>query len=543
MFLLNDQVRAIIRAQFKGLYNHLSGGGSNAGRIVYWVSSLIWYGLITFLAWLAATGIPEIKTRDALSAVVGSGLLLAMLFWQFIPVLLATTGISLDLRRLMVYPIAPSRLFGIEVALRLTTGVEVVIVLIGASVGLARSPVAPWWGWLSFVPFMVFNLLLSAGVRDLLTRLLARRGMRELVVFGIVLLSASPQLLVTMVPADKWKATYAQYAAKIPSFPWPWQVTADLAAGETTWLRVLELIVWVGLAGWFGYTQFQRGLRWDADETRSKERDSTPALAVGAIEWLYRLPTRLFRDPLGVLVEKEIRCLARSPRFRLVFFMGFSFGLIIWLPMLVGRNRPGGVFSDNILVWVSLYAALLLGEVLFWNSFGFDRTAVQAYYVMPVKMSTVLLAKNLTAVFFLLLEVGIITLVVLVLRLKFPLYKIPEAFAVSLLICLFLLAIGNLASTYYPRPVDPAQSWRRSGSGKVQGMLLLLYPVLGLPVALSYLARYAFDSQWAFYAVLASGFVVAMMTYWVSLSSSVQAAEQRREEILTALSQSGGPMA
>ena len=147
---------------------------------------------------------------------------------------------------------------------------------------------------------------------------------------------------------------------------------------------------------------------------------------------------------------------------------------------------------------------------------------------MPVKMSTVLLAKNVTAVFFLLLEVAIITMVVLALRLKFPLYKIPEAFAVTLLICLFLLAIGNLASTYYPRPVDPAQSWRRSGSGKVQGMLLLLYPVLGVPIALAYLARYAFDSQWAFYAVLSSGFVVAVMTYWVSLTSSVHAAEQRR---------------
>jgi len=543
MFLLNDQVRAIIRAQFKGVYNHLSGGGSKAGRIVYWVSSLAWYGIVSFLAWVAATGLPEVKTRDMLSTIVSSGLLLAMLFWQFIPVVLASTGISLDLRRLTVYPIAPSRLFGIEVALRLSTGVEVMIVLAGASVGLARSPVAPWWGWLFFAPFMVFNLLLSAGVRDLLTRLMARRGVRELVVFGIVLLSASPKLLMDLVPVEKWKIAYSQYISKIPAFPWPWQVTAQLAVGEGSWRQLLALVGWVALAAWFGYTQFQRGLRWDADETRSKQRDKTPMKAVGALEWLYRLPTRMFRDPLGVLMEKEVRSLARSSRFRLVFFMGFSFGLIIWLPLIVGRNRPSGMFSDNILVWVSLYAALLLGEVLFWNCFGFDRMAVQAYYVMPVKMSTVLVAKNVTAVFFLLLEVSIITVVVLALRVKFPLHKIPEAFAVSLLVCVFLLAVGNLASTYYPRPMDPAQSWRKSGSGKVQGMLLLLYPVLGIPIALAYLARYAFESEWAFYAVLLSGYVVGVLTYWVSLTSSVHAAEQRREEMLTALSQSGGPMA
>ncbi len=36
--------------------------------------------------------------------------------------------------------------------------------------------------------------------------------------------------------------------------------------------------------------------------------------------------------------------LARSPRFRLVFLMGFSFGLLIWLPLAFGNKNPGSVF-------------------------------------------------------------------------------------------------------------------------------------------------------------------------------------------------------
>lgn len=542
MFLFNDQVRAILLAQFQGIYNRFSGGTSG-GRAFYWLSSALWYGGVCFLAWLAATSLPEIRSRDTLSTVLSSGLLFATLFWQFVPVMLATTGVSLDLRRLMVYPIAPSRLFAIEVTLRVSTGVEVLIVMAGAAAGLMRSPITPLWGPLFFLPFIAFNLLLSAGVRDLLTRLLARRGVRELVIFGIVLLSALPQLLAVAVPPEQWKAFFSRFSGDVPMLPLPWQCAAVLSVGDIGAVPLLTLAAWTVLAAWFGYSQFLRGLRWDAGESRSKERATHSRGWLSTLESLYALPRRFLPDPLGALVEKELRVLSRAPRFRLVFFMGFSFGLIIWLPLAMGRGRTPGVFSENILVWVSLYAALLLGEVLFWNSFGFDRAAAQAYYVMPVPIATVLLAKNITAVFLLILEVACVTAVTLLLRVSFPLYKIPEAFAVTLLMCLFLLGIGNLTSTHYPRPVDPAQSWRHGNSGKVQGLLLLLYPVLALPVAISYLARYAFNSEWAFYGALASAFLVALIFYRVSLDSSVAAADKRREEILAALSRGEGPIA
>lgn len=542
MNFFNDQVRAILWAQIRGIYNKTSGARPNSGRIIFWLSSLLWYGGVTVFAFFAATGIPGIKSTNTLATVLGSGLFFATLYWQFVPVILATTGVSLDLRRLIVYPVAPINLFFIEVLLRVTTGIEVLILLAGGAVGLARSPIVPWWGVFALLPFCAFNLLLSAGVRDLLTRLFGRRGVREIVVFGFVLLSALPQLIVTLFPPDRWKGFYQQYGHRIPDFPWPWRVTARLASGDFGLVLILSILAWVALAAWFGYTQFQCGLRWDAAAVLSRERATASPHAQSFAESFFQWPSRLLPDPLGALVEKEIRSLVRAPRFRLVFFMGFSFGLVIWLPMILRRNGTNGVFGENILVWVSLYAALLLGEVLFWNSFGFDRTAVQAYYVMPVRFRTVLLAKNITAVFFLLLEVTIVTAIVLLLRLQFPLSKVPEAYAVTMLLCLFLLAIGNLASLHYPRPVDASQSWRRSSSGKIQGLLLIFYPILAIPVALSYLARYAFDSNWAFYAVLSSAFLVAGMTYWVSLDASVQAADNRKEAILTALSSGDGPI-
>jgi ABC-2 type transport system permease protein len=71
---------------------------------------------------------------------------------------------------------------------------------------------------------------------------------------------------------------------------------------------------------------------------------------------------------------------------------------------------------------------------------------------------------------------------------------------------------------------------------------VLVYPAVSIPIALAYAARFAFGTQMAFYLVLLAGFVVAGLTYYVALESSVDAAERRREQILAALSRSDGPM-
>jgi len=132
--------------------------------------------------------------------------------------------------------------------------------------------------------------------------------------------------------------------------------------------------------------------------------------------------------------------------------------------------------------------------------------------------------------------------VVSALRIGFPLYKVGEAVAVCLLMCVHLLAMGNLSSVNYPRSMDGTQIWRRSGGTKVAVLMVFGYPVLGVPVALSYLARWAFESQAAFYLVLGAAFVVAGLGYWVSMESAVETAERQKEEMLAALSRGEGPI-
>ena len=88
----------------------------------------------------------------------------------------------------------------------------------------------------------------------------------------------------------------------------------------------------------------------------------------------------------------------RVPRFRTLFLMGAFFSLIIWLPYL---SKPGGgantgFLPQNFLTIVVLYSMLLLTEPLFANVFAYTGRAAQAYFVMPVRFSTVLIAKNAT---------------------------------------------------------------------------------------------------------------------------------------------------
>jgi ABC-2 type transport system permease protein len=240
------------------------------------------------------------------------------------------------------------------------------------------------------------------------------------------------------------------------------------------------------------------------------------------------------------VIEKEIRFLARAPRFRLVFTMGFTFGLVIWLPISFGRGNPEGFLATNYLTMVSLYAVLLLGDVCFWNVFGFDRSAAQAYWAMPVKFGTVMVGKNIAALFFVLLDITLIVVVCALLQRPMTVVRVAEAYAVSVVVSLYLIALGNVTSTSMPRPLNPSKAMRSGSAGRLQAMLLLLYPVAALPALLAFGARYAFDSEAAFFLVLLISALVGGAVYWVGLDSAVETAAQKKEQILTALSQGEG---
>ena len=375
---MTGQTSAIVRVQLQSLRNY--GRRAGMGTVLTILASVIWYGL-----WLAGTIVftkfiagahPE-QANSALTA----GLFIIFLYWQITPLLMAATGFALDMRKLLVYPIAPARLFGIDLVLRAITSLESIFLLAGASIGVLMNRRLNKSGALAIVMFLALNLFVAAGVREIITRLFARRRTRELLVLVIVLLAATPQLIVLTNAGDKVTGV----ARRLNVQALPWSAAASAATGTNSAAQILVVGIWTAGAFAFGKRQFEKSLRFDADAAAA----SGPAKASGAarlMDRIQRWPSHLFRDPLAALLEKEIRTLARSPRFRLVFLMGFTFGLLIWFPIYLGRGG-GGFMGRHFLSVVSAYALLLLGDVCFWNCFGFDRAAAQAYLVVPGPIS------------------------------------------------------------------------------------------------------------------------------------------------------------
>jgi ABC-2 type transport system permease protein len=72
--------------------------------------------------------------------------------------------------------------------------------------------------------------------------------------------------------------------------------------------------------------------------------------------------------------------------------------------------------------------------------------------------------------------------------------------------------------------------------------MMLAFPITLVPVALAYLARYAFDTEWAFFGVLLFSGAIGVLMYVYSMQSSIKAAADRREQIIGALSSGEGPI-
>ncbi|HEY3741471.1 MAG TPA: hypothetical protein VGL53_16580 [Bryobacteraceae bacterium] len=537
-----DQARAIVWAQWRTLMNLYPRANRWTSGLSF-VLTAAWYLGWTFAAAALAIKVSGMSNIRTLQVTTSYALLMGFFYWQVVPLLLVTAGVSLDIKKLIVYPVPHAELFLLDLILRVSTGVEVLIMLTGASIGILFNPRLHWWAPLAFIPYVLLNLAFAAGIRELLSRMMARRYLREIVMLTLVAVGALPQFYVLWgekvktLPGIGVLPVLVRIQQTIASYL-PWNPISQWATGHFTLRGFTVILLWTIAAGAFGRWQFERGLRFDAAAAKSTP-NTKPAVWT---EWLYAWPSRLFPDPLAAMMEKELRSLIRTPRFRLVFFMGFSFGLLMWMPMIMRAGAGFSFLRDNYLTLVAVYALMLLGDVCLWNIFGFDRSAAQAYLASPVKLRSAFIAKNLTALTFVLLEVSIVGLVCLIFRLPLTIAKTLPAYLISTLMTFTMMAAGNLTSVYYPQPMNPQKTLRSRPAARTQGLLMAIFLVAAAMSGLAYLAEYAFDTRIAFYGVLAVLALIVGAGYRISLDSAVEAAYRRRELFIAALSQGDAPV-
>ncbi len=533
---MTAQIRAILWAQRRTFAHHLRGSGK-LGSILSGLVLVGWYGGWLALSLLAGSLAAEPGSEIFLGSFLSRGLLFMTLYWQATPLLLASQGASVDLKKLLAYPIPSAHLFAVEVLLRTSACIEMLLLASGVACGLVLNPAvrvksAP----AGLAVFVLFNLLLAAGLRCQIERWLARRRLRELLVILLVTAAALPQLLAVMgVPARLREAAAALWGPW-----WPWSATASLALGHPSASVWAVALLWTVAAWWYGRRQFRRSLGFEAGAEAVGKR--LPGRSGSKLDPVYRLPSRFLSDPLAAIVEKEMRSLVRSPRFRLLFIMGFTFGVLIFLPLVLRTRSSGGEPPSYQLTLLCGYALLLLGDVIFWNIFGTDRAAVQLYFLQPPSLPWVMVGKNLAAAIFVLLEITGVVIVWTLLRLPVSPGRVAEAYLAPAVLCVYAMAAGNLASVYYPRAVSPEKATGAGSAPTIRILLLLLLPVLSAPVLLAYGARYAFHSQAAFFGVLGLAALLGALFYRFALGMAVLKAGQRMERLVATLSSSEGPI-
>jgi ABC-2 type transport system permease protein len=226
-------IAAILRAQLLSIRN-MYGRSRRGGMAISALALAMWFGMWGLVAY-AAYALARTSDVHALQAALPRALLGIALYWQLSPMVSASLGASLDLRKLLVYPIPHSRLFLIEVLLRLSTGLEMLLVMAAGFTGLVmNAAVAPGWMGAARMSavlgvFVLFNLLLAAGTRSLLERALAKRRVREFVVLAMVILVAAPRVLVESGLSWERLAWLLQGSGDAWS---PWGAAARLLLGE-----------------------------------------------------------------------------------------------------------------------------------------------------------------------------------------------------------------------------------------------------------------------------------------------------------------------
>ena len=525
-------IAAILQAQWRSMRTFRAG-------IIGWISGLLFYGFWAAAAFGAQAFFANPANSHLFGLVLSAGLALVLFYWQITPVITASMGASLDLKKLLVYPIPHQTLFTVELLLRLTTCAEMILVLAGVVIGLARSShLAALPRLLAVVlVYIAINILLSAAVRSLLERLLLRKRMKEAMMFLLIFITIVPQFVLFKLRPKRLNINTSIF----PDAPYlPWSAASHLLLGTGFTIPILTLSVVLAVAYFLARWQFETGLHFDG--ASSTIRPAT--LPSSRWEPLFRWPARLFPDPTAAIIEKELRSLLRTSQFRFIFFTGAAFGLVISLPrMMRGGHDPSTFFYSNVLTISSIYGVMLLGQVSYFNCFGYDRSATQAWFSYPVPLLRTLMAKNLAALTFIMAEIAMVTVTAaLLLQVHVTPAKFAESILVTLVAALYFMAFGNIASVRIPRALNPDKISQGGSAKATNALLLIAVPLILLPIALAYWARSVFQNEFIFFGLILFAAALGAVLYTIGLNSAAATGSIRRERMLTDLSKGEGPV-
>ena len=232
--------------------------------------------------------------------------------------------------------------------------------------------------------------------------------------------------------------------------------------------------------------------------------------------------------PIVAMLGKEFLYIRRT--------MGVLFGLI--MPIFLVLMLAGKVASRSNASWVFpaavAYTLLAIGP-LSYNSFGLEATGAQFYFLAPVRMRDILLAKNLFSFTMAMIEiVAVFGIICYVARVPSPLTAIA-----AILWAVGTMAInmifGNRRSITTPKKINPQRMANKQAS-QVSGFIALgVMSASGSFAAAAFAGAIWFHQQWLLIPVFGVFAATGVFFYVQSLGSVDQFARDHREQLLTEL--------
>jgi ABC-2 type transport system permease protein len=558
-----QQFRAIAWLRWRILANSFRRKGSTSELVGIIIVYPLFGILVLAFVFGAGTGAYFIAAKGILPR-------LSLLLWgifilcQLLNIQLGQPGTTFDPTQLIRFPLGARTYVVIRLFFGLLTPANIVGTLMSLAVAvgvIAALPGLWFYALLAMAVFAAANVLFSRMIFAWVDRWLSTRRARE--VFGGVIFAVSLGIQwanFTFNPAynrhghshghgvTQQRLSFVQslYRHAHPFLGFlPPELTASalVAAHRAAALPYLGYTAGCALfaAAFLGVFALRMNTEYRG-ENLSDAANGTPKASKAAVPVARRAPAAVnalaapsapaggfsLPGPVVAMLGKEFLYIRRT--------MGILYGLV--MPIFLVLVLASRVASRSNASWVFpaavAYTLLAVGP-LSYNAFGLDATGAQFYFLAPVRMKDILLAKNLFSFTMAFVEIvavfGIISYVA----------RVPSPFTA---IAAVLWAVGTLAvnmifgnrrSITTPKKINPQRMVNKQAS-QVSGFISLgVMAASGGIASAAFAGAIWFQKEWLLVPVFALFAAGGVFAYMKSLAGVDAFARDHREELLTEL--------
>lgn len=523
---------AVVELRARLLLRRLRGAGGMVELVARGVTFAL--AIPAALLFAVGTGAASYRALAAGRGLVVDAAVAGLLFgvwqaWTAIGLSLADRE-ALDLRRFLVYPVSPARIWGYGVVASAAGDPFALfwsILLAGAFVGAALARPGPWLLALAavLVLFVVATVLLMALLEELVARVARRRALRVLAIAGVYVGIGFVAFGATGGSARLFGAL--RVLGRVRWIFWPPALATEAVrrlyagdvAGALPWTVALAALTALTAAA--AYALALRAARGGGE-------GGLGATASAQGGWpLDGLPGRV-----GPILEKEAKYLARHPLSAVLALVVPGFAALVATRLAPAIPTDAGEVVRAVpLFGFALYAHVVT-QVFWLNAFGWDRAGARLLFLAPIRPGDALVAKNAAAYGLSLILFVASAAVALAVGGAPPAWALLAAAVLHLALAPWLLAAGNLVSIVSPRPMRltlqrgaalPATSTLAGMAAISLASGLFAAPV---PLALWLDAPAALIAGWAALGALGA------LAYRAALPAATRLLERRREALL-----------